>query len=253
MEAIRRVVTLDAKENYIFLALPPLFLSSTLCCSFMHYVFCYNNAEIIGEVTILYQGEAIDLDWEDHGFRLYLPDNALPHGVTSCCIQIKAFLSCEYVIPDDAGKADLVSGIYHISSTHSFTKPVTLCIQHFSRNTESLCFGINSDLKYPYKFNLVKGDSIDSSYCAISVTSFSIFSIIRRMFGDMSPEQKYCSHLLYSTAIRYRDSLEWNVYFLIINDSDLYYTVNYNYNVHLKATAKYETIHGFNSEVIFSI
>ncbi len=141
---------------------------------------CYVNvyfvyAEIIGEVTILYQGEAIDLDWEDHGFRLYLPDNALPYGVTGCRIRIKAFLSCEYVIPDDAGKADLVSGIYHISSTHSFTKPVTLHIQHFSSNTKSLCFGINSALKYPYKFDLVdNGHFNDSSY---GVRSFSIFGI----------------------------------------------------------------------------
>ena len=198
---------------------------------------CYVNvyfvyAEIIGEVTILYQGEAIDLDWEDHGFRLHLPDNALPHGVTSCLIQIKAFLSCEYVIPDDAGKADLVSGIYHISSTHSFTKPVTLHIQHFSRNTESLCFGINSDHKYPYKFDLVEdGHFNDSSYGVLSVRSFSLFGTFKRRITDyLWPEYKYRSRLLYSTPIRNKYTLEWNVYFLIIQDSNLFYKVNHRIN-----------------------
>ncbi len=119
--------------------------------------------ETISEVAILYQGEAIELDWEDHGFRLYLPDDALPHGVTNCLIHIEAALSCEYIIPDDAGEADLVSGIYHISSTHSFTKPVTLHIQHFSSNTKALCFGINSDLKHPYKFELVDNGHFNDS------------------------------------------------------------------------------------------
>ena len=34
-------------------------------------------------------------------------------------------------------------------------KPVTLHIQHFSSSTEALWFGINSDLKHPYKNDLV--------------------------------------------------------------------------------------------------
>ena len=180
-------------------------------------------AETIDEVAILYRGEAIELDWEDHGFRLYLPDNALPHGVTTCLVQIKAFLSCEYVFPHDAGETDLVSGIYHISSAHPFTKPVKLHIQHFSSSTEALCFGINSDLKHPYKFDLVdNGHFNDSSYGVISVRSFSILSILKKKFTH---EYRYRCRLLYSTAIRNRDILEWNVYFVIIKDSNLSYKV----------------------------
>ncbi len=191
------------------------------------------NTEIIGEVEILYQGEAIDLDWKDHGFRLHLPDNALPHGVTNCHIQIKAALSCDYIIPDDAGEAELVSGIYCISSTHSFTKPVTLHIQHFSSNTESLYFGINSDHKYPYKFELVDdGHFNDSSYGVISVKSFSIFGTFKRRISNYlrreQREYRYRSCLCYSTATRNRDTLEWSIYFVIIKDSDLYYKVNHN-------------------------
>ena len=192
--------------------------------------FC--DTEIIGEVKILYQGKAIDLNWEDHGFRLYLPDNALPHGITNCSIQIKAFLSCEYVIPDDAGEADLVSGIYWISSTHSFTKPVILHIQHFSNSTESLCFGINSGHKYPYKFELVdSGRFFDSSYGVISVRSFSKFgNFMKRITGNQRPEPRYRSSLNYSTVTRNRDMLEWNVYFVIIKDLDLCDKVNKAYN-----------------------
>ncbi len=73
--------------------------------------------------------------------------------------------------PDDAGEADLVSSwnlLYHINST-SFAKPVTLHIQHFSSSTEALCFGINSDLKHPYKNDLVdNGHFNDSSNGVIS-------------------------------------------------------------------------------------
>ncbi len=193
-------------------------------------------AEIIGEVAILYQGNAIALDWKNHGFRLHLPDNALPHGVTNSLIQIKAALSCEYVIPDDAGEADLVSGIYHISSTHSFTKPVTLHIQHFSSNTESLCFGISSGHIYPYKFELVdNGHFHDNSYGVISVRSFSSFVIFkRRIFNYLwrylwpePQEYRYLSCLFYSTPTRNRDTSDWNVYFAIIKDLDLYYKVNH--------------------------
>ncbi len=188
--------------------------------------------ETIGEVAILYKGEAIELDWEDYGLRLYLPDSALPHGVTDCLIQIKAFLSCEY----DAGEADLISGVYQISSAHSFTKPVRLHIQHFSCSTKSLCFGINSDLKHPYQFELVdSGHFHDSSYGVISAISFSIYSIFekKKHTDILRQEYRYRCHLLYSTAIRYGDILKRNVYFVIIKDSYLSLKVNSSYTVSL--------------------
>ena len=71
----------------------------------------------------------------------------------------------------------------------------------------------------------------DSSYGVISVRSFSIFGNFKRRVTDfLWPEHKdyrYRSCLCYSTASRNRDTSEWNVYSVIIKDSDLYYKVNY--------------------------
>ncbi len=72
-----------------------------------------------------------------------------------------------------------------------------------------LCFGINSDLKHPYKNDLVdNGHFNDSSNGVISVQSFSIIIIIERILikKKFTQEYRYCC-LLYSTTIRNRDIL----------------------------------------------
>ncbi len=196
-------------------------------------LLCIVLVDAFSETIIIYQRKDVDQKWENHGFRLCIPDNALPHGITDCLVHIKAALSCDYTIPAD-NEAELVSGVYQITTTHSFMKPVTLHIQHFSSNTESLCFGINSDLKHPYKFELVDGGhfSDDSSYGFIRVKNFSLFAIFRRIRRFLQQDYRYLSSLHYSEAKLTRDGLCWKVYFVIIKDSDLYHQVH-SYQVKL--------------------
>ncbi len=185
--------------------------------------------DTFSETIILYQRKDMDLKWENHGFRLCIPDNALPHGTTDCRIHIKAALSCDYSIVaynEADNEAELVSGVYQITPTHSFIKLVTVHIQHFSSSTESLCFGINSDLKHPYKFKLVDGGYFnDSSYGSISVKSFCLVAIFRRIIRFLLQDYRYISSLHYSEFRSTRDGLCCKVYFVIVKDSELYHQV----------------------------
>ena len=76
----------------------------------------------MGSTSFLYCGKAVSFTWKDHGFKLHLPENALPSDVTECSVRVSAALSGQFQFPDDA---ELVSGIYSIHSSHSFTQPVT--------------------------------------------------------------------------------------------------------------------------------
>ena len=159
---------------------------------------------------------------------MFIPEDALPHGITECRIQIETALSCDYVIPAK-NKAKLVSGVYHINSTHSFAKPVTIYIQHFSSNTDYLFFGINSDPnRHPLTFEATDhGNFSDKLQGIISVESFSIFAIFTTITSYLWYNYRYLSSLHYGHVTSVRNEWQWDIYFVIIRDLELYQTVKY--------------------------
>lgn len=174
----------------------------------------------------------------NHGFRLHLPENALPPEVNECQVHVKASLSGQFQVPENM---ELISGIYWIATSHNFTKPVTVEIQHClsgANHSSSLTYitanCAQEDL--PYKFSaLIGGEFAPSSqYGSISLTHFcgvgiayrapQYPSLIQRLFRrpQVSNVKSYYARLYYSSS----SILSWEIYFVIMWNLELHITVS---------------------------
>ena len=76
------------------------------------------GVEVTDHITFTYTGKAQSFEWLNRGFKMHFPENALPPEVDECRVYIKASLSGQFDLPRDA---ELVSGMYWLSSRHVFT------------------------------------------------------------------------------------------------------------------------------------
>ena len=90
-------------------------------------------------------GQPLDFHWEGHGLKLHIPADVLtldtpdPEPIT---MTIRASINGQFLLPSDL---ELVSGIYWVSFSKHFSKPVTLSVQHCCNledpdQVSSLCF-----------------------------------------------------------------------------------------------------------------
>ena len=164
------------------------------------------GVEVIDHTSFTYLGHAKSTEWVDHGFKLHLPENALPPEVEECEVHVKASLSGQYKFPDGS---DVISGIYWIYAPHEFAQPVTAEIQHCVQLASpedsddlSLVVAKCSQKNLPYEFKLLEGGvfSPHSSYGSIQLTHFSALGIIRRnkRHTHIATEVLLCKALLHS-------------------------------------------------------
>ena len=196
----------------------------------------------MGSTSFLYCGKAVSFTWKDHCFKLHLPENALPPDVTECSIRVSAALSGQFQFPDDA---ELVSGIYSIHSSHSFTRSVTVEIEHFSttdtlEEAEELSFVVSTGDRIPHQFNPLKHGvfSVQSKYGSIEVKHFCKNGIVRRKKEKRSENRKqteekisysksrnlYKGYLLHDATSPNND---WGILFSIIQDSAIHSKVRF--------------------------
>ena len=159
-----------------------------------------------------YTGEARNLEWSGHGFRLHFPEHVLPRDVSACVVDVKAAISGQFEFPEGA---ELVSGVYCIYCPHKFTQPVTVELQHCAditshkaaarlRFVRAKC----SQPDLPYHFDFLDGGVFTgrSSYGSIKLSHFSILGIVRRgtqavsrwFYGATS--SRYDAHLFYGSS-----------------------------------------------------
>ena len=195
----------------------------------------------MGSTSFLYCGKAVSFTWKDHGFKLHLPENALPPDVTECSIRVSAALSGQFQFPDDA---ELVSGIYSIHSSHSFTRPVTVEIEHFSttdtlEEAEELSFVVSTGDQLPSQFRPLKNGifPIHSRYGAIEVPHFCKYGVTTRKSKrsarreQVNQEQSYSleSRNLYKGYLLFNEanqSYDWEVTFSITPDTEIHSKVS---------------------------
>jgi len=197
------------------------------------------GVEVIDNTSFTYAGRAQSFEWENHGFKLHLPEDALPPEVDECRIHIKVSLSGQFQLPEDT---ELVSGIYWIATPYKFAKAVSIEIQHCS-NTEhpsSLTYIVAKCTQdvLPYHFSILSGGTFSSSsrYGSIDVTHFSGVAIasrsprrpsfaqrlgIRRR-QELSSVKSYCARLYYSRSGVHG----WEVYFAIMWDLEVHVAVS---------------------------
>ena len=175
----------------------------------------------------------------NHGFKIHFPENVLPPGVDECRVHVKASLSGQFDFPRDA---ELVSGLYWLSSRHVFTRPVTVDIQHCAQEDlqqqSRLTYIVAScsQEELPYQFKTLEGGvfSPSSQYGSISLTHFSGLAITSQPHSRQSLLQKltrkirhtrvkrYCAQLYYSSSGVH----SWEVYFAVMWDLKLHINVS---------------------------
>ena len=175
-------------------------------------------------------GQAQSFDWVNHGFKLHLPENALPPEVDKCKVHVKVSLTGEFQFPDGS---EVISGIYWIYAPHVFVQPVTVEIQHCvqlesPQDSDDLALVVAkcSQKNLPYQFKVLEGGvfSPHSSYGSIQVTHFCGIGAIRRNNHRTRTQKCYCAKLYYILKNRTR----WDVHFVITLNMDLHISVSIN-------------------------
>ena len=159
----------------------------------------FPGVEVVGEEELVVTNEAMNFQWEDHGFKLHVPENALPGSISEYSVNIRVSLAGQFELPENY---ELVSAVYWVK-TGSFTKPVTIEVQHCAnfRTTNQLCFVCTScaQKSLPYKFKVINGGSFSchSKYGVLSTTNFSGIGIAK----EVEPSEhscQYCAQVYYT-------------------------------------------------------
>ena len=194
------------------------------------------GVEVIDHITFTYTDRAQSFYWRRFGFKMHLPDHALPPGVNECQIRIQASLSGQFQFPEDT---EILSCVYWVTCPHKFAKPVTVEIQHCAKpehlqHPSNLIFIVAKCNQYlPYQFKILDGGvfSPHSRYGSIELTHFSglgiAFHSVMQWLGLSSYQpqldpKNYCARLYYS-----RSGIHcWEVYFAIMWDLEVYIAVS---------------------------
>ena len=217
--------------------------------SFPCVVGYLRGADVIGDTSFIYTGQAQSFQWLNHGFKLHFPENALPSDVNECQVHIKVSPSGQFQFPENT---ELVSSIYWIATPHEFTKPVTVEIEHcvsMTDNLPSLTYIIAKCTQevLPYNFSILNGGEFASSsrYGSISLTHFSGLGIASRspqhlsliqrpvyrhpqVEPELSNVKSYCARLYYSSS----DNFSWEIYFTIMWNLEFHIAVSIPSIVH---------------------
>ena len=197
------------------------------------------GVDVIDHITFAYTGKAQSFEWLNRGFKIHFPENALPPRVDECRVHIKASLSGQF---DFSRDAELVSGLYWVSSRQVFTQPVTVEIQHCAQEDAQQQSNLTyivarcSQEELPYQFKTLEGGvfSPSSRYGSINLTHFSGLgisseqrsrqSLIRKLSRKMhhTRVKRYCAQLYYSSSGIH----SWEVYFAIMWDLELHINVS---------------------------
>ena len=141
---------------------------------------------VAGHKLFLLQNDSPQLlNWEEYGLRIAIPQGAVQQSDT-VEVAITALVGGEFILPEDT---EVVSAVYAISVSKPLLKPVQLEIQHCvsiekPAHSNYLSFATASTDQPPYQFQPVEGGifAIGNQYGNISLSGFSIWSIIKKKF-----------------------------------------------------------------------
>ena len=141
---------------------------------------------VAGDKLFLLQNDSPQLlNWEEYGLRIAIPQGAVQKSDT-VEVAITALVGGEFILPEDT---ELVSAVYAIFVSKPLLKPVQLELQHCvsiekPAHSNYLSFATAHSDRPPYHFQPVEGGkfSIGNQYGSISLSGFSIWSIIKKKF-----------------------------------------------------------------------
>ena len=194
---------------------------SCVCVSLCTGYNSFRGVEVVGEKELVVTNEAMNLQLIDHGFKLHVPEHALPEGVPEYSVNIRVSLAGQFKLPEGY---ELVSAVYWVATPGRFTKPVTIEVQHcgnFSKPSQ-LCFARTScaQKSLPYKFKIIDEGSFTpgNKYGTLSTNHFSGTGIAKKVMpGEHSC--LYCAQV-YFTVKNLQDNWYY-CHFVITKDLEM--------------------------------
>ena len=198
-------------------------LPALLCITY----FCvpgYNSilrVEVVGEEELVVTNKGMNFQWKDHGFKLYVPRNALPEDIPEYSVNIKVSLAGQFELPEGC---ELVSPVYWMATQGKFTEEVTIEIQHCANFSDpnQLCFVRTSctQKSLPYKFKVInRGSSVfQSRYAVLSTTHFSGIGVAKKVEPDEQSCQ-YCAQVYYT--VKNLEDYWYYCHFVVTKDLEL--------------------------------
>jgi hypothetical protein len=167
-----------------------------------------------------------NFSWNQYGINLYVPQDALPEEMQQCTIHIEVNTMEKCQLPKNAYFASPVYLIKCIPPVYQFSKPLTLEIQHCSRQNsfDKLCFVRSTSAKLGF-------DIIDSGDDHVYHTSFPqhcSYGLIKldRFCGyaaaQTQTERGSSCERLYRANIFYekKDTKLYKVHFVILQNTN---------------------------------
>ena len=199
------------------------------CTSVIFHFLGYNSflgVEIVGEEELVVTNEGINFHWKDHGFKLHIPENALPEGISEHSINIRVSLAGQFELPEGY---ELVSAVYWVKTQGTFTKSITVEVEHCANFSKPchLCFVHTSctQKSLPYKFEFIEGGSfvLGCKYGVLSMTHFSGTGVAKKVTpGEHSCQ--YCGQV-YFTVKHLKEC--WYCHFVVTKDLETCFKVSH--------------------------
>ena len=185
------------------------------------------GVEVVDKKEFIITNEAMNFVWKDRGFKLHVPENALPEGTSKYLVNIRASLAGQFELPKGY---ELVSAVYWVAAPGKFIKPITIEIQHCANinkpNQLRFVHTSCSQKSLPYIFKLMEGGSFgNSKYGALSTTHFSGIGTVK----EVTPGEHSCQYCaqVYFTVKSLQDHWYY-CHFVVTKDLETCHTVSTN-------------------------
>ena len=182
------------------------------------------------EISVTYQGEKGSVMWKEAGLQLLFEEDK--------DLLLQAAIKCSMQVSDSEGsyarlpsKTEVVSPVFHISSSQKLNTSATVKIFHQASDVdiEQLRFLTSTDNLPPYDYQIVQGGHFTSTYGKISVQHFSFFTICNLGFhhgvkGVLSCMEKKFEASLYcsSRPKLVKSGYTWNIFLSVVKHCDIF-------------------------------
>ena len=180
------------------------------------------------EISVTYQGEKGSVMWKEAGLQLLFEEDKdlLSQAAIKCSVS-----DSEGSYARLPSKTEVVSPVFHISSSQKLNSSATLKIFHQASDVDidQLRFLTSTDNQPPYDYQITHEGHFTSTYGEISVQHFSFFTICHLGFhygvkGVLSYMEKTYEASLYcsSRPKQVKSGHRWNIYLSVVKNCDIF-------------------------------
>ena len=194
----------------------------------------FPGLNVLHQKRIVVTAKENNIECDDYGLKLCIPENSLPRGHTHCNITITVALSGEFQFPENSVP---VSAIYELTTDlkGDFANLLSLQIQHCAQEREcrSLHLVTATTTSLPYSFHCLQDGMFmrHDSYGAVTLRHLSLFAIVAWVKESVHcliwGPRKYWAQIYYTKV----DRNSFLAHIFIVQNLNTHLTVRHNYYV----------------------